>query len=132
MTAPDNTTLQANFKLPNGDLINVYGKDAFDFKANLEALADLAAQVASTGDLLRGTQTLAQAGITGTPVQQPQAAPQQATVTQFPQRQAAPSPVCQHGERTRRTGTDKRGAWVGYFCPQPRGQQQCEPIFEDA
>ncbi|MFD0374698.1 hypothetical protein [Streptomyces sp. NPDC127112] len=39
--------------------------------------------------------------------------------------------TCQHGNRTRRTGTNARGEWVAHFCPQPKGSaDQCKPIFE--
>lgn len=37
---------------------------------------------------------------------------------------------CKHGERRRFT---KPGAdWVAYFCPQPKGQDECEANFIDA
>jgi len=39
-------------------------------------------------------------------------------------------PSCKHGERVRKTGTNARGAWVGWYCPQPRGaEDRCDPIF---
>jgi hypothetical protein len=41
------------------------------------------------------------------------------------------APVCPHGAMTRRTGTNARGAWVGYFCPSPKGTpDQCKARFE--
>lgn len=43
--------------------------------------------------------------------------------------------TCAHGVRTRRTGTNaKTGkAWVGHFCPQPKGApDQCDPVFGDS
>jgi hypothetical protein len=41
------------------------------------------------------------------------------------------APRCHHGPKTRRTGTNARGAWVGWFCPSPKGTpDQCAPDFE--
>lgn len=40
------------------------------------------------------------------------------------------APVCKHGARTKRTGTNARGAWTGYFCPLPKGNpEQCKAEF---
>lgn len=40
--------------------------------------------------------------------------------------------VCTHGKRTRREGTGRKGPWVGWFCPQPKGAaDQCAPQWED-
>lgn len=146
MTAPDDTRLQANFMLPNGDLINVYAKDALDLKARLEDIELNAGAIATVGNLLRGAATVANAGLTGAPAQQPQASNgfsdgQQQAVQQYqqsaaqaaPQYQqppAAPAPVCKHGPMTYRSGTGKRGAWTAHFCPAPKGDpSQCEPIW---
>jgi len=39
---------------------------------------------------------------------------------------------CPHGTRVRREGTNKFGKpYVGWFCPAPRGPDQCKPEFED-
>lgn len=41
------------------------------------------------------------------------------------------APACHHGAMTRRTGTNNRGPWVGYFCPSPKGTpDQCSPKFQ--
>lgn len=39
------------------------------------------------------------------------------------------APTCEHGARTFRTGTGKKGQWTAWFCPQPKGAQQCEAIW---
>jgi hypothetical protein len=40
------------------------------------------------------------------------------------------APTCDHGARVRRTGTSAKGAWVGWFCPTPKGTPgQCSPKF---
>lgn len=42
----------------------------------------------------------------------------------------AAAPMCNHGQRTTRTGTNARGNWTGHFCPLPKGDPgQCKPIF---
>ena len=140
MTAPDSTRLQANFKLPNGDLINVYGKDAFDFKGNLEALADTAQLVSDVGNILRGTQTVVNAGLTGNPApaQQAQAVQQYQQSAAAPQAQpqqpapqaGPPAPVCKHGPMTYRSGTKGNRVWSAHFCPAPKGApDQCDPVW---
>lgn len=150
MTAPGDTRLQANFKLPNGDLINVYGSDAFDFKGNLEALSDLAQQVTEVGNVLRGVGVAVDAGLTGVPAPQyaqPAPAPQpaqyappaQAPAPQqqwqpqpsaSPARAAGPAPVCQHGPMIHRSGTKNDKRWSAHFCPAAKNDpSQCDPVW---
>lgn len=39
---------------------------------------------------------------------------------------------CNHGKRTYRSGTNARGAWEGWFCPQPKNaSDKCEPVWGD-
>jgi hypothetical protein len=39
-------------------------------------------------------------------------------------------PTCKHGERVWKEGTKKNGdAWGGYMCPQPKGDDQCQPSW---
>lgn len=47
---------------------------------------------------------------------------------------AAPAPAgqtCQHGAMTFRSGTSNATGkpYSGYFCPAPRGANQCKPVF---
>ncbi len=42
---------------------------------------------------------------------------------------ASSVPSCEHGQMKYKEGTNAKGAWKGYFCPQPYGQQQCKPQF---
>ena len=138
MTAPNNTSLQANFKLPNGDLINVYGDSAADFEASLKELAARAQLILDTGNLLRGAQTVVDAGLTGAPAPQQQAQAvqqyQQSAAQAAPQQQSAPGsgPVCKHGPMTFRSGISKKSGkpYTAHFCPSPQGTpDQCDPIF---
>lgn len=47
-------TFQANYKMPNGDLINVRADDADEFSRNLADVEGLAEQIAATGTALAG------------------------------------------------------------------------------
>jgi hypothetical protein len=39
-------------------------------------------------------------------------------------------PTCKHGDRVWKEGTKKNGdAWGGYMCPQPKGDDQCQPFW---
>ena len=37
---------------------------------------------------------------------------------------------CNHGKRTYRSGTNARGKWEGWMCPQPKNAaDKCEPVW---
>lgn len=37
---------------------------------------------------------------------------------------------CNHGKRVHKTGTNSRGAWEGWMCPQPKNAaDKCEPVW---
>lgn len=126
---------QANYKLPNGDLINVYGRDPNEFEAALSRVNNMAQVIVETGNALRAVGVVADAFQSPEPrpdfappaqqqYQQPaqQAAPQQAG--------AAPSPQCKHGARALKEGTSKAGkAYSGWMCQSRDRQDQCEPIW---
>lgn len=39
-------------------------------------------------------------------------------------------PSCKHGKRIRKSGTNAKGPWVGWYCPEPRDStDRCEPKF---
>jgi hypothetical protein len=48
------TKLQANFKMPNGDLINIYAVDQADFEAQLTAVQDTVELIKSVSNSLMG------------------------------------------------------------------------------
>ena len=50
---PD-TKLQANFKMANGDLVNVYAVDQADFEAQLTAILDTADLIKAVSNSLMG------------------------------------------------------------------------------
>jgi len=44
--------------------------------------------------------------------------------------EATQIPTCKHGDRVWKEGTKKDGsAWGGYMCPQPKGDDQCQPFW---
>jgi hypothetical protein len=64
----------------------------------------------------------------------PQAAPvqQAAPVAQQQPQQAAPAPggqQCMHGPRKHFAGVSAKGPYQALFCPRPKGQDQCSPVW---
>jgi hypothetical protein len=63
----------------------------------------------------------------------PSAQPSQPAPRSAPATNAAPpapgSPECRHGARTHRTGEGKKGTWSAWFCSQPKGSDQCDPLW---
>jgi hypothetical protein len=66
-------------------------------------------------------------------VDPPSAQPSQPAPRSAPATNAAPpapgSPECRHGARTHRTGEGKKGTWSAWFCSQPKGSDQCDPLW---
>lgn len=125
----NNVKLQANFKLADGTLINVYGDNAFEFETNLKALTDLAGAIRMTGSALGNfTTATAQdliASQLGGVVIENSFVPPTAPPAQLAEGH------CKHGKlvwRESKPGADK--AWKGWFCPSPKGTpDQCAPKF---
>lgn len=117
--ATEGTKFQINYKLSDGTLINLYGKDVKDLETGLTDLAMVAELIKSTGkDLGVGgaasapmsTAAIAQA-FNATPV-------------------SGDVPVCKHGPMTYREGVSQRGPWRAHMCPAPKGAvDKCDPIF---
>jgi hypothetical protein len=61
MAAPDSTKLQANFKLPDGTLINIYATSQAELEAQLTTVQDLAELIKSTSLALGGAGNVAYA-----------------------------------------------------------------------
>lgn len=105
MTAPDTTAYQANFKTPNGTLINVYADNGAEFGELLEGLEDHVAKIAALESTLAAAGTAARLPLAA-PSQQPaQPAPQQAPPAQAwgnpPAEQQQQGHLCDHGEPMR-------------------------------
>ena len=125
MAAPDNAKLQANFKLNDGTLINVYAATTDEFESSLTFLQDAAELIKSTGVALNGSSlaqatALVQAGL---------------GATQFAATPAAPAglesaPTCRHGAMTYRSGTGAKGPWKGWMCASPKGSvDKCDTVW---
>ncbi len=129
--ADDYWFVQDNFKI--GDrLVNIRGRDVAHLIQNAREYAGVVAELTQIEANLKGGNALAahvvpqQQNVSTTPpVQQQYAEPAQPAAPQ------ASGPSCVHGPRVRRTGTSQRGAWVGWFCPTPKGTPgQCKAEFE--
>jgi uncharacterized membrane protein len=119
----DATKFQANFKLADGTLINIYADSAQDFEQQLATTQDLATLIHSV------SQSLGSAG----PARafQPRTSAPTAPAQASAPAQAEGANECKHGPMTFRSGVNAQGkAWKGYMCPAPKGTpDQCKPIF---
>ena len=122
----ETTKFQANFKLADGTLINVYADTAADFETQLAATQDMTALIHSV------SQSLGSAGPAKTfqrsYAPRPQAAAPTAAQTQAVEE--GKSPTCSHGPMTYKTGTNAKGPWKGWLCGAPKGAtDKCAPIW---
>ena len=115
------TKLQANFKMPNGDLINVYAVDQADFEAQLTAVQDTVELIKSVSNSLMGRVVTTQVD--------PWTIKQAVGVVQEVLGAEA-QPTCKHGYRELKSGTSKAGkAYKCWSCPSKDRKDQCDPIW---
>ena len=113
---PD-TKLQANFKMANGDLINVYAVDQADFEAQLTAIQDTAELIKSVSNTLMGR-------VTVTAIDPWTIKEAVGVVAEVLGGQEQPS--CKHGYREYKTGIGKTGnPYKGNYCPSKDRKDQC-------
>jgi hypothetical protein len=126
MAAPDSTKLQANFKLPDGTLINIYATSQAELEAQLTTVQDLAELIKSTslalggaGNVAYATQAFAAKPVVDTPPFNP--APASTGADQ----------QCKHGAMSLRSGVNAQGkAWKGLMCAAPKGAlDKCETVW---
>ena len=124
----ETTKFQANFKLADGTLINIYADNATDFENQLGQTQDLATLIHSV------SQSLGSAPQTGgyrrsfTP--QPTSPVAQSAPAESPAVVEGQSPSCKHGTMTFRSGTSARGPWKGWMCAAPKGAaDKCQTIW---
>ena len=116
MAAPDNAKLQANFKLADGTLINVYASSAEEFESLLTTVQDTASLIQATS-----------ASFSGQAPAPRQSATQAASVVMAGIESA---PTCRHGNMTLRSGTGAKGPWKGWMCAAPKGApDKCDTIW---
>ena len=119
---PD-TKLQANFKMPNGDLINVYAVDQADFEAQLTAVQDTVELIKSVSNSLMGR--LATPAAPSDPWTIQDAVGIVATTLS-----GEPIPTCKHSYRELKSGVSKAGkAYKCWSCPSKDRKDQCDPIW---
>ena len=127
----ETTKFQANFKLADGTLINVYADNAAEFETQLAATQDMTTLIHSV------SQSLGSAGPAKTfqrnYTPRPQTTPINALddrVNPTPQVQEGKAPTCNHGPMTYKTGTNAKGPWKGWLCSAPKGAaEKCAPIW---
>ena len=122
----ETTKFQANFKLADGTLINVYADNAQEFETQLAATQDMTTLIHSV------SQSLGSAGPAKT-FQRNYPPRPQATVgaaAPAPVVEEGKSPTCNHGPMTYKTGTNAKGPWKGWLCNAPKGAtDKCAPIW---
>ena len=126
MSEDQTPTFTVSFKSDEGygaALLVVRGDNPAELKENIEALhEDLLETIVETKGLFH-----AAAGV-ATPAPAPPATPR-------PDGSDGAQVVgqdrfCNHGKRVHRTGTNSRGAWEGWMCPQPKNAaDKCEPVW---
>lgn len=117
---PD-TKLQANFKMANGDLVNVYAVDQADFEAQLTAILDTADLIKAVSNTLMGRVAVTQVD--------PWTIKEAVGVVQDTLGGEA-QPSCKHGYRELKSGTSKAGkAYKCWSCPSKDRKDQCDPIW---
>lgn len=116
MAAPDQAKLQANFKLADGTLINVYAATPLEFEQLLTTVQDAAALITATSSALG----------TVTPAPRTSAASAAAIVASGDKS----APVCKHGPMNYREGVGAKGPWKGFMCSAPKGAaDKCDTIW---
>ena len=126
----ETTKFQANFKLADGTLVNVYADNSAEFESQLTTLQDTAALIHSVSQSLGSAGPAKTFQRNFTP--RPAAAinPLDDRVNPAPQVQEGKSPMCSHGAMVFKTGTNAKGPWKGWLCAAPKGAtDKCAPIW---
>ena len=128
MAAPDSTKFQANFKLADGTLINVYATTQAELEAQLTTLQDVAELIKSTSTALGSVGNIAYAtqAFAAKPVPAQDTPPfNNAPVSSGAEQQ------CKHGAMSLRSGVNAQGkAWKGLMCAAPKGApDKCETVW---
>lgn len=120
----ETTKFQANFKLADGTLVNLYADTATELEKSLGEIQDLAPLVHSV------SQSLTSAGPARTFQPRRMASAGSAPAEGQPQVVEGQAPTCKHGNMTHRSGTGAKGPWKAWMCPAPKGTpDQCDPIW---
>lgn len=114
-----NTKLQANFKMANGDLINVYADNQLDFEIQLTALQDCAELIRTVSNTLTGRSAI-------TPID-PWTIKEAVGVVEDVLGGTA-MPTCKHGYMLLKTGTSAKSGkpYKGWTCSSKDRKEQCD------
>jgi hypothetical protein len=115
------TKLQANFKMANGDLINVYAVDQADFEAQLTAIQDTVELIKSVSNSLMGRIAVTQVDPWTI---------KEAVGVVADTLGGEPIPSCKHGYMELKSGVSKAGkAYKCWSCPSKDRKDQCAPVW---
>jgi hypothetical protein len=115
------TKLQANFKMANGDLINVYAVDQADFEAQLTAIQDTVELIKSVSNSLMGRVAVTQVDPWTI---------KEAVGVIADTLGGEPIPSCKHGYMELKSGVSKAGkAYKCWSCPSKDRKDQCAPVW---
>lgn len=121
-------TYTVSFKSDEGygaALLVVRGDNVAELEENLQAVHEsLLETIVETKGLFHAAAGVATPAPAAAPVQQ--AAPAQQETAQV----VGQDRFCNHGKRVYKTGTNSRGKWEGWMCPQPKNaSDKCEPVW---
>ena len=115
------TKLQANFKMANGDLINVYAVDQADFEAQLTAIQDTVELIKSVSNILMGRVVTTQVDAWTI---------KEAVGVVADVLGGEEQPTCKHGYMEFKTGISKAGKpYKCWSCPSKDRKDQCPPTW---
>ena len=115
------TKLQANFKMANGDLINVYAVDQADFENQLTAILDTVELIKAVSNSLMGR-------VVTTQVDAWTIKEAVGVVADTLTGEAVPQ--CKHGYMEFKSGVSKAGkAYKCWSCPSKDRKDQCPPTW---
>lgn len=119
-------TYTVSFKSDEGygaALLVVRGDNVAELEENLEATKEsLLESIVEVKGLFH-----AAAGVSTPPVATQATASQQQTAAPVEQGQ---DKFCNHGKREYKSGTNTRGKWEGWMCPQPKNAaDKCPPVW---
>lgn len=115
MAAPDQAKLQANFKLADGTLINVYAATPLEFEQLLTTVQDAATLITATSSALGASAPASRSAVSA------------AAIVAGGDKSA---PICKHGAMVYREGVGAKGPWKGFMCSAPKGAaDKCDTIW---